>query len=408
MPSRAMLLTGRHYFNLPNSVKSMWNVPQEKRGECSYVTFPELFRQSGYETFTTGKWHNGKPLVARGFTDGGAIFFGGMSNHLATPVQDFDPTGEYANDRRQRSEVFSSELFSDAAIAFLRHRLDDRPFLMYVSYTAPHDPRMAPAEFAAMYRPEEIELPANFKTEHPYPIGDLRVRDEKLAPHPRTPQVVREHIAAYYAMITHLDAQIGRVLDALQESGEAENTIIVLAGDNGLAVGQHGLLGKQNIYEHSARVPLIISGPGVPHGEVRDGVCYLHDVFPTICDLTGLNIPSTVESRSLAPALTDAQAEIHDSLLLSYSTGAKEDVDGEKLPKGILRGVRQGQWKLIKSRCEGQIVTRLYQLDTDPWEMKDLSEAADHREQLTHLESLLRESMISTGDPIDPLVLGLR
>ncbi len=408
MPSRAMLLTGRHYFNLPRSVTMTWDVPHEQRGACSDVTLPELYQQAGYETFVTGKWHNGAPLLARGFTNGDAIFFGGMCDHLSVPIQTFDPTGRYHVDRRYNSETFSSELFSDAAIEFLESRTDERPFFLYLSYTAPHDPRMAPEEFAALYPPESIELPANYMDEHPYLIGDLDVRDEKLAPLPRSAAIIREHIAAYYAMITHLDVHIGRVLDALEATGEADNTIIVLAGDNGLAVGQHGLLGKQNIYEHSAGVPLVMSGPGIPHGEVREGLCYIHDIFPTLCELSGLPTPASVEAKSLTPLMQNTTGEIRDSILLSYSTGPIRKSEGNShQPDGILRGVRQGRWKLIKSSCRGSINTRLYNLDTDPCELQDLSDHPAHRAQTLHLEKLLQEWMVRTGDPVDPRWLGL-
>ena len=116
---------------------------------------------------------------------------------------------------------------------------------------------------------------------------------------------MRRHIAEYYAMITHLDAETGRLLDVLEQRGLADDTIIVMAGDNGLAVGQHGLMGKQNLYEHSVRVPLIFAGPGVPRGETRDSYAYLLDIFPTLCDLADVPVPDTVTGRSLVPALAD-------------------------------------------------------------------------------------------------------
>ncbi|MCK4872930.1 MAG: sulfatase-like hydrolase/transferase [Phycisphaerales bacterium] len=398
MPSRAMLLTGRHYFNLPRSVKKTWDVPAAEQGSCGFPTFPELLWKAGYDTFGTGKWHNSRQLFARGFTHGGNIFFGGMANHLKTPVYDFDPTGEYPEKEKRVGEKFSSELFSDAAIDFLERHSGDNPFLMYVSYTAPHDPRMAPAEFAAMYPPEKIKLPPNIMPEHPFPIGDLRVRDEKLAPFPRTPEVVREHIAAYYAMITHLDAQIGRVLEALQASGEADNTVIIFTSDNGLAVGQHGLLGKQNIYEHSSHVPLVMCGPGIPQGRRSDALCYLHDVCPTICDLAGLPIPASVQTHSLRPLLTDARAKVRDSIFLAYSTDAHRKVEGVLQPRGVLRGVRSGPWKLIRSEYDGHRETLLFNLREDPWEMRNLAHDHTQTDRVARMTRLLHEWSKRSGD----------
>ena len=138
---------------------------------------------------------------------------------------------------------------------------------------------------------------------HPFDNGELMVRDEVLAGFPRTTQEVKRHNAEYYAMITHADQTIGRVLSALEASGQLENTIIVLAGDNGLAIGRHGLFGKQNMYDHSVHVPLVMAGPGVPRNQTRDAFCYLLDIYPTLCDLVDAPIPETVEGKSLQPVM---------------------------------------------------------------------------------------------------------
>ncbi len=388
MPSRAMLLTGRGYFHLPRSVTVAWSVKPEERGQCPYITFPEVFQRQGYATFGTGKWHNGSSLYARGFTHGGKIFFGGMSDHLKVPLFDFDLAGEYPKRNRYTGDAFSSTLFSDAAINFLTNRNGTRPFLMYVSYTAPHDPRMAPKAFQALYPPEEVDFPPNFFPEHPFDNGELRVRDENLAPFPRTEKEVRKHIADYYAMISHTDHEIGRVMAALEESGEAENTLVVLAGDNGLAVGQHGLLGKQSLYEHSVRVPLVISGPAVPKGKRIDALCYLHDLFPTLCDLSQIDIPGSVESRSLYPLMHDKTPSVRDSLFFAYSN---------KKPQ---RGIRAGRWKLIKYNIKGNRTTQLFDLEEDPWEKKNLADDPAFSDRCKQMEKLLRSWMERSGDPV--------
>ncbi len=375
MPSRAMLMSGRTLFHLRGQGQS---IPQEHR------MLPETLRRAGYATFGTGKWHNGPSAYARCFTHGAKIFFGGMSNHLKVPVHDFDPTGRYRREKRCIDKPFSSNLFSDAAIDFLKSHKGDKPFFMYVSYTAPHDPRMAPKEYADMYPPSKVRVPKNFMPEHPFDNGEMRIRDEKLAPWPRTPEIVQEHIAAYYAMITHLDAQIGRVLQALEETGQADNTIIVFAGDNGLAVGQHGLMGKQNLYEHSVRVPLLISGPGVPRGQSCDALCYLLDIYPTLCELLGVSIPESVEGRSLAPLLKDPKRTVRDSVFYVY--------------KNVQRGVRSGHWKLIKYNVKGKQITQLFDLQRDPWEMKNLADDASHAARVDELTNLLKDWMRKTDD----------
>jgi len=378
MPSRAMLLSGRTLFHLHRDGR---DIPSE------HITLPELFRQNGYVTFGTGKWHNGRAAFARSFSTGGKIFFGGMSNHLKVPVYDFDPSGEYPHEKQYIGEKFSSELFSDAVIDFLENDSGDAPFFAYVSYTAPHDPRMAPPEYAKMYPPDRVTLPENFMPRHPFDNGEMKIRDEKLAPWPRTPEVIRQHIAAYYAMITHLDDQIGRVLQALEKSGKAENTIVIFASDNGLAVGQHGLMGKQNLYDHSIRVPLVFSGPGIPVGEKRDALCYLLDIYPTLCDMVGLKTPGSVEGMSLMPIISHQKDQIRDSLFFAY--------------KHFQRGVRKDGWKLIKYNVKGQQTTQLFHVQNDPWELHNLANEPAYSGQLQSMTSLLEQWMHNIDDPLD-------
>ncbi|GAJ05870.1 unnamed protein product, partial [marine sediment metagenome] len=200
VPSRAMLMSGRTLFGLEGTGKT---IPEE------HLTLPEVLRKAGYTTFHTGKWHQDKKSFARCFSTGTNIFFGGMGNHWNVPVNNFDATGSYPRNQRYKGDKHSSELFSDAAVRFLRDYKDDKPFFVYVAYTAPHDPRQAPEKYRQMYNPEKIVLPKNFLPEHPFDNGEMKIRDEKLAPWPRTPKEIRRHIADYYAIITHMDAQMG-------------------------------------------------------------------------------------------------------------------------------------------------------------------------------------------------------
>jgi len=383
MPSRAMLMTGRTLFHLQGAGEG---IPQE------HVLLGQQLQRQGYRTFGTGKWHNGPSSYARSFSAGAEIFFGGMEDHWNVPACRFDPLGQYEvakpyiNDpwtnNRLRERLcdhvtpgkHSSELFCDAAIEFLQAYADPDPFFIYVSFMAPHDPRTMPREYLEMYDPAKIELPPNVMARHPFDNGELRVRDELLAPHPRQPDEMRRHIAEYYAMITHADAQIGRVLRALRETGRAENTIIVFAGDNGLALGQHGLMGKQNLYDHSIRVPLIFCGPGVPQGLRSEAHCYLLDIYPTLCELLGVPIPDSVEGKSLVPAMRDPYELIRDTMYLGY--------------KEYQRGVRDVRFKLIEYVVQGQRTTQLFDIQRDPWELDNLATETAHT---AHVEQLRRE-----------------
>jgi arylsulfatase A-like enzyme len=141
-------------------------------------------------------------------------------------------------------------------VTFLRSRKDkEQPFFAYVTFQTPHDPKQCPDAYKKRYLEADLPLPEAYKPEHPFDNGMLKIRDEKLAKFPRGKDEIRRHVAEYYAMITHTDDQIGKILKALDETGKRNNTIIVFAADNGLAVGKHGLMGKQNCYEHSLHFP---------------------------------------------------------------------------------------------------------------------------------------------------------
>jgi arylsulfatase A-like enzyme len=376
MPSRAMLMSGKHLFDLTDKGKT---IPPE------HVMLPEVLRNAGYATFATGKWHNGRVPFARSFTTARKIFFGGMSDHYKVAVHDFDPAGKYSKEARYYDEgKHSSELFSDAAIEFLQKPKNDKPFFLYVSYTAPHDPRTAPKKYHDMYDAAKIGLPENFIREHPFDNGEMRIRDEKLAAWPRTPEAVRRHIADYYAMITHLDTQIGRVLEALERTGHHRDTVVVFSADNGLAVGRHGLMGKQNLYEHSAHVPLVITGPGIAKGRRCDGLCYLHDVYPTLCELVGVDIPDSVKSVSLVSLLDGRRSEVRETLFFAY--------------KDVQRGIRNGRYKLIEYAVNGRRTTQLFDVANDPWELRNLASNAAYAGQLRRLRKELVKWKDKLGD----------
>lgn len=288
VPSRAMLMTGKTWFHVDTaSLKGA-------------RLLPEVLHENGYVTFGTGKWHNGQPSWLRAFQQGKNIFFGGMADHTKVPIRDLGLDGKLTEVRT--GEKFSSELFADAAIEFLRNQDGKKPFFAYVAFTAPHDPRMPPMAFREMYYRNLPPLPGNFLPQLPFDNGMMKGgRDENLAPWPRTESVIRDQLAEYYSMITHLDGQIGRVLEALKQTGQADNTLIIYAADNGLALGSHGLLGKQSVFEHSMRVPLIFVGPGIPQGKSTQAFSYLLDVFPTLCDLIGVQPPADLEGESLHP-----------------------------------------------------------------------------------------------------------
>lgn len=351
-PARAELLTGRSSFRN--------GVPWFHYSVFDHIRWlPQTFAAAGYNTFFTGKWHNDGTPADHGFQTVRRLKNGGMWDHLLTFEEDSGlVTG------------FSTDLFAESACDFISSP-HDGPWLAYTAFTAPHDPRTPPAEYAALYSPANIPLPPNYWPEHPFDNGEMTIRDEQLEVWPRTPDAVRRHLADYYGMITHLDAGIGRILDALEASGQAQNTIVVFVGDHGLAIGSHGLMGKMSMYDHSVRVPFFLRGPGVPIGLRSPVLCQSYDLFPTICDLCDLPTPSTVEGRSLLPVLAGQTNSHREAVFCAYQHPLPGGRGDGALLHHLQRMVRTDRWKLIEYPFSGH--SQLFDLESDPYEMQDLA-----------------------------------
>lgn len=394
VPSRTMLNTGLSTFhaNRADSANQAFEKPM----------WGQTLRAAGYDTYITGKWHLDAVGLQRSFSEQGPVGPGYLPStpdqyDRPAPGNHWDPANEAlmghwldkplwlgpGHDGKQHS----SELYADAAIHHLTHELPGRknPFFMYVGFNAPHDPRQAPQEYLDMYPVEKIRVPPNFLPEHPFDQGQHRTRDEMLAPFPRTPFDVQTHRREYYALISHMDAQIGRVLDALEKSGRAKNTYVIFTADHGLAVGEHGLMGKQNQYECSMRMPLILRGPGIRPGKVVDEMVYQHSMYPTTCELAGVAIPSHVEFPSLASMLQDEQPKPINDCMFGWL-------------EGVQRSVRTREHKLIFYPKLGRY--QVFDLKKDPWEMHDLVDDPEYATVKADLIAKLHEMQYKLGDPM--------
>lgn len=386
MPSRAMLMTGRGIFEIQSDGMTIPN---------AHTTLPECLRTAGYDTYATGKWHSDKASFNRSFAGGEHIFFGGMhryefNGHDSPRLCHYDPSGAYATPPFV-GEKFSSELYADAAVEFLQQTTaSENPFFLYVAFTSPHDPRIRHPEYGRTYRWDSIPLPANFLSAPAFDNGELRVRDELIVPAPRTQEDVQRELANYYGMVNEVDTQIGRVIDALKQSGRYDNTIIVFCSDNGLAVGRHGLLGKQNLYQHSARVPLALAGPGIAPSATNSDCCYLYDLYPTLCALTGVATPVSVTGRSL-PGL-GLSATPRQELFLAYSS--------------VQRALVSDDWKYIVYNVEGTHREQLFDLVNDPQELHDLAGDPKQRTHIQQMRTALGAQMRAGHDFCDLTQLG--
>ncbi|QDU58592.1 sulfatase-like hydrolase/transferase [Aeoliella mucimassa] len=386
--SRTMLFTGQTVWHAQRDVPKL---------NAKYVdtrnSWPQRMSDAGYRTGMTGKWHVAVQADSvfhevRHVRPGMPRDKAKMYNrpHPGEP-DPFDPADKSAGGYWQGGKHWS-EVVADDAIAMLDSpEGDDRPFFLYTAFNAPHDPRQSPTEFLARYPREQMDVPNSFLPEYPFAeaMGAGRgLRDERLAPFPRTEYAIRAHRAEYAAIITHLDVQIGRLLDALEAKGLDENTRIVFTSDHGLAIGRHGLLGKQNMYDHSVRMPLVIAGPGIAAGEQIDQRVYMQDVVPTTLHWAGASTAG-IEFQSLMP------------LVAGETDSARPSIYGGYLNRQ--RMITSGDWKLIVYPQANAV--RLYNLADDPEERHDLSGESEYRSQVEELLEKLRKLQQTLDDPLE-------
>ncbi len=386
--SRTMLVTGRYLWHANDVYK------ESEKERAAGRFWPEYMRAAGYETYFTGKWHI-RADANKAF-DTAMNVRGGMPNQTPQgynrpiegqedPWSPYDPKFEgFWKGGRHWSEVVAD----DATSYLNRASQREKPFFMYIAFNAPHDPRQSPKEYVDKYPWRKIKVPRNFQPLYPYKdsIGlGTKQRDEKLAPFPRTRYSVQVNRQEYYAIITHMDTQIGRILEALEASGKADNTYIFFTADHGLAVGHHGLIGKQNMYDHSVRVPFMAVGPGIPVGKKTENPIYLQDVMPTTLELAGVDKPDHVEFHSLKPFFEGEEYRPYDAIYGGYLK--------------LQRAVTWNDYKLIMYPTVP--VYRLFNLKDDPDEMVDLAKQVGHQATVTKLFGRLLELQQETGDKLD-------
>jgi choline-sulfatase len=387
--SRTMLNTGRYLWH----ANAVYGSSEQERVAGRF--WSEHLRAAGYETYMTGKWHV-RADATKAFDH---------TVHIRPGMPKQTPQG-YNRPLAGKKDVWSpwdkkfggfweggthwSELVADDAIGFLDHaEKSDKPFFMYLAFNAPHDPRQSPQEFVDKYPVDQVKLPVNFLTEYPFKdaIGcGKNLRDEKLAPFPRTEHSVKVARQEYYAIITHMDREIGRILDRLAKSDQADNTYIFFTADHGLGCGHHGLLGKQNLFEHSTRVPLFVVGPDVPQGKRLDAPVYMQDIMPTTLELAGVEKPEHVEFHSLLPQLRgETDQSKYDAVYGAYLQ--------------LQRSVTVGDYKLI---LYPKIAQRLlFNIKDDPQEMHNLAASAEHEATVRRLFKKLLDLQKETGDELD-------
>lgn len=364
-PSRHMIMSGRTVWHIPNRGRAKKNPNQgnPNQGNPNLVppnladqTMPAVFNRAGYETMRTCK--NGNSYDAAN-----ALF---KVSRTAT--------------KRGASDDNGSVWHADQVLDYLDDRetsQNENPFLIYFGFSHPHDTRDGRSDLLAKYgsvnhsdrhslppaNPKQPPLPDNYLPKHPFSHGHPKLRDEVAVSGVwmnRDERTIRNELGREFACSENIDIQIGRVLDKLDAMGELDRTYIFYTSDHGMAIGRHGLQGKQNLYQHTWRVPMIVKGPGIEPGSRATGNVYLLDVLATMCDLAGIPAPTTNEGISFRPVLEGKRDSVRDLLYGVYCGGTKPG----------MRCIKQGHWKLIKyDVLDGQVrETQLFDLATNPQE----------------------------------------
>ena len=395
-PSRHMIASGR----------SVWHLPQNGIGDRNALcpdslelqTIAAVFNRAGYKTMRTCKKGNSYDAADK----------------LFTVVHD--------SMKRGGTEETGSSWHAKQVLNYLDERENTKesaPFFIYFGLSHPHDPRNGTPELLAKYgavnhadsnsipaaNPKQPRLPENYLPAHPFFHGHPELRDEERVSgvwKNRDTQTVRNELGREYACAENIDIQLGKVLKKLDEMDELDNTYIIYTADHGIAIGKHGLMGKQNLYEHSWRVPFIVAGPGIKPGQRVEGNIYLADILPTVCDLAAIDIPKTVEGKSFKPVLTGETKTVRDVMYGVYCGGSKPG----------MRCVKKGDWKLIRyDLMDGTIrETQLFNLAANPNEYlpehhkpgemeTNLASNPKYAAKQAEMEALLLEQMKYYDDP---------
>jgi len=377
-PSRASILTGK-YVHMHGIRGNFAPFPAHE------TTFPQLLQRAGYETAFVGKWHMGTQEEVQPGFDRWVSFRG--HGRYDNPVINVD--GEEVHESGNMTDVLTRY-----AVEWLRkeHR---SPFLLYLSHKAPHGPFLPTARHSRLFENQPIRLADNAKD----PLDGKPEWQKKwpsIAKNPffQTPGY-EEKVRNYYRTLADVDDSVGRVLAALEEIGQLDNTLVVYASDNGYYLGEHGLADKRSAYEESMRIPLLARFPKrIRPGSIIPQMALNIDLPATFLDLAGVPIPDEMQGRSLLPLLEGGKIPWREDFLYEYF---REEAYPET---PTMLGVRTAEWKYVEYPESGDL-SELYDLRHDPLEMKNLSQdpryAAKLREMKERLERLKKETRYGEG-----------
>ena len=379
-PSRASFMTGMY----PDQTLVHRNAIYIREHIPNVMTIPQTFRLEDYFAVRIGK-----------------VFHYNVPRHIGTSGHDDPYSWNYTINPRGRDKDEEDKIFSlvpntfggtlswyaaegddteqtdgiaatEAVQLLEKYSKSGRRFFMTVGLYRPHTPYVAPKKYFDLYPLDEIrvpEVPAEYLSTIPKPAAaSIRRKKDQID---LRDDLARQAIQAYYASISFADAQLGRVLTTLQDTGLAENTIVVFTSDHGYHMGEHGHWQKTTLFENATRVPLVISGPGViAKGKSTEGLAELVDVYPTMTELAGLTTPKSVSGKSLVPILKDHSTTVRSSAFTQYSNGYS---------------IRTSRYRYTEWGEKGELGAELYDHESDPEELVNLigsAEVADVQSEL--------------------------
>lgn len=401
-PSRASMMTGLR----PATTKVDDLAKHFRKALPDVVTLPQLFRNNGYYAARVGKiyhYHVPNDIGKDGLDDPASwdhkinpIGRDKAEEHLILRLT--KPTAGGVSVSYLRAEGEDEEQ-TDGMVATETIKLleanKDKPFFIAAGFYRPHLPFIAPKRYFELYPIEKVEVargPFEYVKELP---AAARASTQPWPWMGITEDQLRDTTQAYWACISFVDSQVGRLLDALERLGLSDNTIVVLWGDHGYHMGQHGLLRKKSLFEESARSPLIIAAPGAKgKGKASPRVVEFVDIYPTLAELTGLTPPKNLEGKSLKPLLDHPTAKWERPAFtqVSHRSVAGHSVRTERYRYIEWDGGKQG--------------AQLYDYETDPGEKRNLIDDPGHAETIAEMKALVRKNWANEHRPASAAAAG--
>jgi len=412
-PARATILTGC-FSNVNGITGNSESKDRIERLDPSLPTFPILLQEAGYQTGLVGKWH--LPHDPRGFD---------YSCILPGQGLYFDPD-MIENGERKQFKGYVTDIITDKALEFLNTVDTDKPFCLVYQHKGPHRPFTPAPRHESLYQDSDFPYPETFDDDYATRLIAGKAADMKFEQSitrdygdifgdkteaEKKRWIYQRFVKDHYRAVQSIDEGLGRILDTLDEQGLADNTLIIYTTDNGFYLGEHGWYDKRFMYEPSLRIPFLLRFPNaVKAGQTEERMIMNVDVAPTLLDFAGIDIPETMQGKSLKPLLQDKSMEWRDHIYYSYyeNTWAMRALEQVELSDpsfnfftahriGPHRGIRDERYKLIEYYSENHY-WELFDLQDDPHELRNLFEDANQARRIETMTRKLRATQSAYRD----------